>query len=79
MRRAASHGEETAKRQDLDRLAHCSASKLGFITVVGHAAMISAGEFLQASGGWVNDGGYWNRRLHKIVYADRISLLEERQ
>jgi hypothetical protein len=38
--------EETAKRQDLDRLAHCSASKPGFITVVGHAAMISAGRIL---------------------------------
>src|SRR5215471_13163616 len=25
------------------------------ITLVGHAAMISAGEFIQASGGWVND------------------------
>ena len=25
------------------------------ITVVGHAAMISAGEFIQASGGWIND------------------------
>ena len=25
------------------------------ITVVGHAAMISAGEFVQASGAWVND------------------------
>jgi exodeoxyribonuclease V alpha subunit len=25
------------------------------ITVIGHAAMISAGEFVQASGGWVND------------------------
>jgi exodeoxyribonuclease V alpha subunit len=25
------------------------------ITLVGHAAMISAGEFVQASGGWVND------------------------
>jgi exodeoxyribonuclease V alpha subunit len=25
------------------------------ITVIGHAAMISAGEFIQASGGWVND------------------------
>jgi exodeoxyribonuclease V alpha subunit len=24
------------------------------ITLVGHAAMISAGEFIQASGGWVN-------------------------
>ena len=25
------------------------------ITVVGHAAMISAGEFIQARGSWVND------------------------
>jgi exodeoxyribonuclease V alpha subunit len=25
------------------------------ITVIGHAAMISAGEFVQASGDWVND------------------------
>ena len=25
------------------------------ITVIGHAAMISAGEFVQASGTWVND------------------------
>jgi exodeoxyribonuclease V alpha subunit len=25
------------------------------ITLVGHAAMISAGEFVQASGAWVND------------------------
>jgi exodeoxyribonuclease V alpha subunit len=25
------------------------------ITLVGHAAMISAGEFVHASGGWVND------------------------
>ena len=25
------------------------------ITVVGHAAMISAGEFVQASGSWIND------------------------
>src|SRR5262249_60660349 len=25
------------------------------ITVVGHAAMISPGEFIQASGSWIND------------------------
>ncbi len=25
------------------------------ITIVGHAAVISAGEFIQASGNWVND------------------------
>ncbi len=28
------------------------------ITVVGHAAAISAGEFIQASGAWVNDRTY---------------------
>ena len=28
------------------------------ITVVGHAAMISAGEFVQANGGWANDRTY---------------------
>src|SRR5689334_23346049 len=28
------------------------------ITVIGHAAMISAGEFVQASGAWVNDRTY---------------------
>ena len=27
------------------------------ITVLGHAAMISAGEFVQASGSWINDRG----------------------
>src|SRR5215831_12400749 len=31
------------------------------ITLVGHAAMISAGEFVQASGSWVND------RTHGVV------------
>src|SRR5690606_20101 len=28
------------------------------ITVVGHASMISAGEFVQASGIWINDKNY---------------------
>ena len=37
------------------------------ITVVGHAAMISAGEFIQASGGWVND------RTHGVQF--RASFL----
>jgi hypothetical protein len=38
------------------------------ITLVGHAAMISAGEFIQASGGWVND------RTHGVQF--RASFLK---
>ena len=38
------------------------------ITVLGHAAMISAGEFVQASGGWVND------RTHGVQF--RASFLK---
>src|SRR5258707_1558791 len=37
------------------------------ITVLGHAAMISAGEFVHASGGWVND------RTHGVQF--RASFL----
>jgi exodeoxyribonuclease V alpha subunit len=38
------------------------------ITVIGHAAMISAGEFVQISGGWVND------RTHGLQF--RASFLK---
>src|ERR1700740_2941546 len=38
------------------------------ITVIGHAALISAGEFVQASGGWVND------RTHGVQF--RASFLK---
>ena len=38
------------------------------ITLVGHAAMISAGEFVQASGAWVND------RTHGVQF--RASFLK---
>ena len=38
------------------------------ITVVGHAAMISAGEFVQASGAWIND------RTHGVQF--RASFLK---
>src|SRR5215472_7245248 len=38
------------------------------ITLVGHAAIISAGEFVQASGGWVND------RKHGVQF--RASFLK---
>jgi hypothetical protein len=37
------------------------------ITILGHAAMISAGEFVQASGAWVNDrtyGGQFRASCH---------------
>ena len=36
------------------------------ITVVGHAATISAGEFVQASGTWVND------RTHGVAVQGRV-------
>ncbi len=36
------------------------------ITVIGHAAMISAGEFVQASGGWIND------RTHGVQFRAAI-------
>jgi len=38
------------------------------ITVLGHAAMISAGEFVQASGSWIND------RTHGVEF--RASFLK---
>jgi exodeoxyribonuclease V alpha subunit len=38
------------------------------ITVIGHAALISAGEFVQASGGWIND------RTHGVQF--RASFLK---
>src|SRR6201994_2002578 len=38
------------------------------ITVIGHAAMISAGEFVQASGAWIND------RTHGVQF--RASFLK---
>jgi exodeoxyribonuclease V alpha subunit len=38
------------------------------ITVLGHAAMIAAGEFVQASGTWIND------RMHGVQF--RASFLK---
>src|ERR1700747_1846335 len=40
----------------------------GLVTLVGHAGVISAGEFVQASGGWVND------RTHGVQF--RASFLK---
>src|SRR5689334_14545006 len=36
------------------------------ITVIGHAAMISAGEFVQASGSWIND------RTHGVQFQSLV-------
>jgi hypothetical protein len=54
------------------------------VTVVGHAAMITAGEFVQLSGTWVNDrthGQPWRRRsialpcnpVHKHVSSEPMT------
>jgi hypothetical protein len=40
--------------------------KRDFITVIGHAATISAGEFIQASGDWIND------RTHGVQFRARF-------
>ena len=40
--------------------------KRDLVTVVGHAAVISAGEFIQASGEWSND------RQHGIQFRARF-------
>ena len=55
------------------------------ITVLGHAAMISAGEFVRASGGWVNDRthgvhlvagiGLWRARSDRYRRAARFLTL----
>jgi exodeoxyribonuclease V alpha subunit len=41
-------------------------SKPDLITVIGHAAAISAGEFIQASGAWIND------RTHGVQFRARF-------
>ena len=40
------------------------------ITVLGHAAMIAAGEFVQASGTWVNDRTAW-RPIQSLIPQGR--------
>jgi exodeoxyribonuclease V alpha subunit len=42
------------------------------ITVVGHAATIAAGEFVQLSGSWVND------RTHKSQFGARMGFCNGR-
>src|SRR6202022_3948460 len=43
------------------------------ITVLGHAAMIAAGEFVQASGTWVND------RTHGVQFRASFSRQQHRR
>ena len=46
------------------------------ITVVGHAAMISAGEFVQMSGAWVNDRSHGQQFRAAFVKASPPTTLE---
>jgi hypothetical protein len=46
------------------------------ITVVGHAAMISAGEFVQMSGAWVNDRTHGQQFRASFVKASPPTTLE---
>jgi exodeoxyribonuclease V alpha subunit len=49
------------------------------ITVLGHAAMISTGEFVQASGAWVNDrthGVQFNASFLKVAPPTTIEGIE---
>src|SRR6201997_2261053 len=50
------------------------------ITVVGHAAMISAGEFVQASGSWINDrtnGGQFRASFLKATAPTTVEGIEK--
>jgi hypothetical protein len=46
------------------------------ITVVGHAAMISAGEFVQLSGAWVNDRTHGQQFRAAFIKASPPTTLE---
>ena len=46
------------------------------ITVVGHAAMISAGEFVQLSGAWVNDRTHGQQFRAAFLRASPPTTLE---
>src|SRR5690242_10859408 len=50
------------------------------ITIVGHAAMISAGEFVQASGSWINDrthGGQFRALFLKATAPTTVEGIEK--
>ena len=52
------------------------------ITVLGHAAMISAGEFVQASGTWVNDrthGVQFRASFLKVTAPTTVEGIEKRE
>src|SRR5690349_24959805 len=46
------------------------------ITVVGHTAMISAGEFVQMSGAWVNDRSHGQQFRASFLKASPPTTLE---
>ena len=46
------------------------------ITVVGHAAMVSAGEFVQMSGAWVNDRVHGQQFRASFLKASPPTTLE---
>src|SRR3954462_7095285 len=46
------------------------------ITVVGHAAMISPGEFVQASGAWINDRTHGQQFRASFLKASPPTTLE---
>src|ERR1700760_4258757 len=50
------------------------------ITVIGHAAMISAGEFIQTSGSWINDrthGAQFRASFLKATAPTRVEGIEK--
>jgi hypothetical protein len=51
--------------------------QLDLITVVGHAAMISAGEFVQASGAWINDRTHGVQFRASFLKATAPTTIEE--
>jgi exodeoxyribonuclease V alpha subunit len=46
------------------------------ITVLGNAAMISAGEFVQASGNWINDRTYGVQFRASFLKATAPTMIE---
>jgi exodeoxyribonuclease V alpha subunit len=50
--------------------------KRGLVTVVGHAAVISAGEFIQASGDWNNDRQHGLRFRARFLKATSPTTVE---
>src|SRR5208282_505668 len=50
--------------------------KRDLLTVIGHAATISAGEFIQASGTWTNDAAHGLQFRAKFLKATAPTTIE---